>query len=524
MSSFTREQWLTILTFVVVNFFNAMCASMQAPFYPREAAKKGLEVYAFGLVFGTFEMTVFLVSPFIGMGISRYGVKRTLNVGIGMVGVVLVFYGCLGLLQSGPLFLGLSMALRVIEACGNSAFLTGSFSAIARVFSDRVASMFSVIELFFGIGQIIGPVLGGLLYQIGGFTLPFAVMGSLLTLSAIVIHFIMPEVPQPPSDGDKPGMCAALQKPGILVALFKVSTAACSVGFIQTTLEPHLATLNPPLSSLQIGAFFMVLGGSYGLSLPLWGFLCDLKALKNSSKLVMGIGAVLIILGFMIMGPCKWLPFDKSVTSIICGMILHGCGLGASLVGGFSDAHKSAILAGLPDTIDTYGIVSGLWTSVFALGAFVGPVAGGFLYDAVTFRWAIFMVIIGELLSLLTIVAYITCSLFWKSTSAAYESLDSNTKEEEEEEVSSNEHKTYGSTDASHDVASCAERMGSSSCAERRGKRESFSDNIGVSYAAARSMAHGSGSLGSPLAGLSQLATSASSARRRGSERGPLLP
>jgi len=522
MSSFTREQWLTILTFVVVNFFNAMCASMQAPFYPREAAKKGLEVYAFGLVFGTFEMTVFLVSPFIGMGISRFGVKRTLNVGIGTVGVVLVFYGCLGLLKSGPLFLGLSMGLRVIEACGNSAFLTGSFSAIARVFSDRVASMFSVIELFFGIGQIIGPVLGGLLYQIGGFTLPFAVMGSLLVLSAIVIHFIMPEVPQPPADGDKPGMCAALQKPGILVALFKVSTAACSVGFIQTTLEPHLATLNPPLTSLQIGAFFMVLGGSYGLSLPLWGFLCDLKVLKNSSKLVMGIGAVLIIIGFMIMGPCKWLPFEKSVTSIICGMILHGCGLGASLVGGFSDAHKSAILAGLPDTIDTYGIVSGLWTSVFALGAFVGPVAGGFLYDAVTFRWAIFMVIIGELLSLATIVAYIVCSLFWKSTSVAYESLDSDTKEEEEE-VTSNEHKTYGSTGASHDIAACAERIGSASCAERRGKRESFSENIGVSYAAARSMAHGSGSLGSPLAGLSQLATSASG-RRRGSERGPLLP
>ena len=31
---------------------------------------------------------------------------------------------------------------------------------------------------------------------------------------------------------------------------------------------------------------------------------CVLQALKNSSKLVMGIGAVLIILGFMIMGQC----------------------------------------------------------------------------------------------------------------------------------------------------------------------------------------------------------------------------
>jgi len=284
-------------------------------------------------------------------------------------------------------------------------------------------------------------------------------------------------------------------------------------------LEPHLATLDPPLTSLQIGAFFMVMGGSYGLSLPLWGFLCDLKGLRNSSKLVMGTGAVLIVLGFMIMGPCKWLPLEKSVPTIICGMILHGCGLGASLVGGFSDAHKSAILAGLPDTIDTYGIVSGLWTSVFALGAFVGPVAGGFLYDAVTFRWAIFMVIIAELLSLATIVAYIICSLFWKSTSAAYESLDSNTEDEGEEEVASSHQKTYGSTAASDDSA---ERMGSTSCAERRANRESFSENIGASYAAARSMAYGSGSLGSPLSGLSQLGSSAG--RTRGGERGSLLP
>ena len=65
----------------------------------------------------------------------------------------------------------------------------------------------------------------------------------------------------------------------------------------------------------------MVLGGSYGLGLPMWGFLCDLKVqfqfqkfscpishflpmqvLKNSSKLVMGIGALLIVVGFMIMG------------------------------------------------------------------------------------------------------------------------------------------------------------------------------------------------------------------------------
>ena len=38
-------------------------------------------------------------------------------------------------------------------------------------------------------------------------------------------------------------------------------------------------------------------------------------------------------------------------------------------------------MGGLPDTIDTYGIVSGLWTSVFALGAFVGKQANAPIQD-----------------------------------------------------------------------------------------------------------------------------------------------
>merc|ERR1712200_34570 len=134
---------------------------------------------------------------------------------------------------------------------------------------------------------------------------------------------------------------------------------------------------------------------------------------RHSSKIVMGAGAALIILGFLIMG-------------------------------------------GLPDTIDTYGIVSGLWTSVFALGAFVGPVAGGFLYDAITFRWAIFMVVIAELVSLASIVAYIVSSFFWKSTSASYESLDSTSHQEEE--VAGNRHKNYGSTASNDSTNSASEK------------------------------------------------------------------
>lgn len=49
---------------------------------------------------------------------------------------------------------------------------------------------------------------------------------------------------------------------------------------------------------------------------------------------------------------------------------------------------------GLPDSIETYGLVSGLWTSTFALGAFVGPSVSGLLYDSIGFREAVIFIIV----------------------------------------------------------------------------------------------------------------------------------
>ena len=99
-----------------------------------------------------------------------------------------------------------------------------------------------------------------------------------------------------------------------------MGSAAASLGFLQTTLEPHLHDLKPPLSSfqvrmallllcdfdhifpLQVGALFMVVGGTYGISLPLWGYLCDSNLTKNSPKFVEVLGAILISAGFVVLG------------------------------------------------------------------------------------------------------------------------------------------------------------------------------------------------------------------------------
>ena len=50
----------------------------------------------------------------------------------------------------------MSFLIRIIEAVGNSMFLTSVFTIIAREFPDNVATMFACLETFFGLGLIVG--------------------------------------------------------------------------------------------------------------------------------------------------------------------------------------------------------------------------------------------------------------------------------------------------------------------------------------------------------------------------------
>jgi hypothetical protein len=50
---------------------------------------------------------------------------------------------------------------------------------------------------------------------------------------------------------------------------------------------------------------------------------------------------VLIGIGFSIMGPLPFFNMEKSIKLIIVALVFHGLGLGAEVVAGFADAHKS---------------------------------------------------------------------------------------------------------------------------------------------------------------------------------------
>lgn len=95
--------------------------------------------------------------------------------------------------QGHALFISSAFIIRTIEALGNAAFLTASFAIIAKEFPNNVSVTFASLETFFGLGLIVGPMVGGFLYQLGGYFLPFVTLGLLLFSTAVITMCILPK-------------------------------------------------------------------------------------------------------------------------------------------------------------------------------------------------------------------------------------------------------------------------------------------------------------------------------------------
>ena len=144
---------------------------------------------------------------------------------------------------------------------------------------------------------------------------------------------------------------------------------------------------------------FVLNGGAYAICAPIWGRITDKNWLPPMG--VMSFGCIMVITAFLFIGPAHFIPVTLTLNICIGMLSLHGVGFAAQLVAGFSAAHRQAIANGFEDNIETYGLVSGLWTSTFALGAFVGPTLGGVMVQHLGFPLSTILVLVVELLVLL---------------------------------------------------------------------------------------------------------------------------
>lgn len=359
------------------NLFLGSCYALMAPIFPAEAEKKNASPTAYGFVFGIYQLAMFLSSPVYGKIIPILKPGFMMKAGMLVSGVCNILFGFLDYAPPGPSFIWLAIVIRFFDALGASAFITASYTTLGCELPDIIGRAMSLTETAFALGLAGGPVIGGLFYVLGGFQLPFTVIGALLILGTGVNFFLFSE-----DDNDvAPQSISALKllsHTDFLIDVLFISSCFALIGFNEVSLEPHIRQFN--LSPVIVGVIFLVAGITDAVFSLAWGYFAE--KVSNAQYLTF-LGSLLYITCFLIVGPVSFLHFPTTLWVVVFSQFLLGLGMASEIVCSLTHGMKDTVERGFPNEVGTYSVVSGILFSAACFGAFIGPSVGGYLIDEI---------------------------------------------------------------------------------------------------------------------------------------------
>ncbi|XP_035271803.1 MFS-type transporter SLC18B1 isoform X2 [Anguilla anguilla] len=399
----SRQQVLTLISVASVNFSSMICYSILGPFFPYEAKKKGASQTVIGLIFGCYALCNLMGSLILGKYIVQIGAKFMLVSGLFVSSVCTILFGLLDKVPGTTTFVALCFIIRSIDALGFAAAMTSSFAISAKVFPNNIATVLGSLEIFTGLGLILGPPFGGMLYQSFGYELPFISLGCVLFLMVPFNMYMLPAFDAVPSTDS---FFRLFTLPKVFLICFVVFTLSSGLGFLDATLS-IFATEKFSMSPGYVGLLLLGVSLPYCLSSPLLGVVSD--KFPSVRKWLMVLGGLATALGFCLLGPAPFLHIQSQLWLLIFMLTIIGFSLGMTGIPTFPEILNCAYENGFEEGLSTLGLVSGLFGAVWSIGMFFGPTFGGFMTQTMNFEWAATVEgVIGFLASILLGIYFIT--------------------------------------------------------------------------------------------------------------------
>ncbi|CAH2099739.1 unnamed protein product [Euphydryas editha] len=372
----SRHQRLTLASLALVDFMSFCSMSIMAPFFPREAAEKGMSETMCGIVFSFYAIVMFLTSPFFGKYLPKIGSKFMFIAGMFIAGSCNVLFGTLVLIEDTSTFAVMCFVVRGMEALGASAYSTASYVFVVNAFPDTIGSVLGILETFVGLGMSVGPAIGGLLYSIGGFGLPFYSLGIVMVLTVPINFVLLTECDEYVSGSKTASILQLFKIPSIIITGLVIVIVSNTWAFLDPTLEPHLRQFG--LSTKQIGFIFLLFSSLYGIFSPIWGWVAD-RVHNHWCMMVWGL--FLSSIGLLLLGPCPFIPgLPKDLWLDLVALSILGMSVALTLLPTFQGVLTSSIYeGGCPEALATYSAVAGVWSCCYSLGEVLGPALGGAL-------------------------------------------------------------------------------------------------------------------------------------------------
>ncbi|XP_008527645.1 MFS-type transporter SLC18B1 isoform X2 [Equus przewalskii] len=378
----SRDQLFVLISTASLNLGSMMCYSILGPFFPQEAEKKGASNTVIGMIFGCYALFELVASLVFGKYLVHVGAKFMFVAGMFVSGGVTILFGVLDQVPEGPIFIAMCFLVRVTDAISFAAAITASSSVLAKAFPNHVATVMGSLEIFSGLGLVLGPPLGGFLYQSFGYEMPFIFLGCALLLMVPLNMCILPNYESAPG---KHSFWKLVTSPKVALIAFVINALSSCFGFLEPTLSLFVVEkFNLPAG--YVGLVFLGLALSYTISSPLFGLLSD--KMPHLRKWLLVFGSLITAGCYMLLGPVPVLHIKSQLWLLVLVSVINGISAGMSIFPTFPEILDCAYENGFEEGLSTLGLVSGLISAMWSVGAFVGPTLGGFLYEKIGFEWA----------------------------------------------------------------------------------------------------------------------------------------
>ncbi|HEY7061424.1 MAG TPA: MFS transporter [Chloroflexota bacterium] len=317
------------------------------------------------LTYGAYGLGVLLSTPIIGPLTDRVGRRLPLLVGIAFLAVATVLFG---LADSLPLL----MLARVIQGIASTATWTAGLALVADSYTHKRTQMMGIAMMGSSGGSVLGPTVGGVLLEMGGYQAPFIAAGALLAVDALLRLTLVVDAPRPPAE--PASLWNLLRDRGVLAATVVVLLGAGGWSVVEPLLPEHLSTV-ALLGPATIGLMFTISTLSNGLSAPWIGNVAERFGLWPT----MFAGLVLMAVTLPL------LALSPAVVLITAVLMVLNVSYGVVL---------NPTLSELAEVVDRkgvtgYGAVYAIYNIGYAVGQMGANTLGGLLHEHFSFLGAL---------------------------------------------------------------------------------------------------------------------------------------
>jgi predicted MFS family arabinose efflux permease len=217
-------------------------------------------------------------------------------------------------------------------------------------------------------GLMIGPSLGGWLYETGGMKLPFLTVAALAALAAI--GFIWLRLPDAHAAREAVSLRQLLRVRAVAICALTVVVAASTAAMLEPAVSLWLSSdlgLNPA----RVGVVFGVAAISATAFHPVFGRLSDRWGGRQLTMLGLIVTALMMPL----------LSRAWDFQSAIFFYVLMGTAIAMVVTPSLAFMAEATSSAG----VESFGVSYGVYNFAWGIGLLLGPAIGGFLFEQLGF-------------------------------------------------------------------------------------------------------------------------------------------